>query len=394
MPSNPAVASPPTRTNGEKPHDLFRNRLRLNPALRLVPFDQLSEAVQDNLGALAREHDFFGILVPRSGTPTTPRSLSNDAALLLYAVQEPAVIPYLADKIFGTHAAQRVLQLIADGILEIETETGFMSGAVVLPKLSLSQIKPSRAIQLSHFAIEYGALFPSLPAPAIARRLYMFNRMPSTPQLQLAFQSTDQTLAYLTKDSATVRRLTENWVHDAKSGFWISFRAPSDQSPPTYKLYVSPSIEALPDAFPVIVAALVRARCTSFKVGLTASGLLRPDKLVAYFDRLEPMLEASDLMQAGLHGTAAHGVPFAAVMDSAGLLSWGMDPSSDAANSGSGSNRSWREWVTSRVATHIVSARHAGSPVFAFVHGRLALDGIDSQNWSPNLAIWNNSPEF
>jgi hypothetical protein len=370
---------------GAASDDLFGRRVRLNPRLRVVSFDQLGGEVRESIGSIAEQSEFFGLLLAHSDATINAKSLSRDAALLLYAAQQPTLIAHLARSMFGAHATQRTMQLIADGILEIESEDGFVSGAAAVRPASLPQAEQVKASRLSHSAIEYGAMLPTLSSREIARRLYMFNRLPNTPTLQLALSSPEQTLTYVTRASSVTRHLTDNWIYDSKSLHWLSFRLPGDRCPPTYKLYISPSIEALPDAFPVVVGALVRTRCESFKIGSTAAGLLRPDKMVAYFDRLELLLQAADLIQTGLTGIAVHGVPFAAVIDPSGLLSWGMDP---PAKQTSVRDRSWREWLVSRVADHILTARNAGSPIKEFVLERLKLDGIDNQSWSPNLSIW------
>jgi hypothetical protein len=51
---------------------------------------------------------------------------------------------------------------------------------------------------------------------------------------------------------------------------------------------------------------------------------------------------------------------------------------------------SWREWIASRVAVALLSAKGAagGVDATAFVLERLQLDGIDTGTWAPTLAMW------
>ena len=156
-----------------------------------------------------------------------------------------------------------------------------------------------------------------------------------------------------------------------------------------FKLYVSPTLDSLPQAFWVMVDTFARVRCSQFKVGRTAFGLVRPDKLVAYFHNLDQLREAAELIRASAAGLAAQGVPFTAAIDPAGLVSWGMDPPRFDQVLAWQEHQSWRQWVAERIAVYTLAAKESDAEdIPGFALHRVSLDGIDTTTWSPDLAIW------
>ena len=243
--------------------------------------------------------------------------------------------------------------------------------------------------QLSTDAIAYAAALEDLPVSDLATRLYMYNRVPATPGLQRQFADDDRLIQYLTGDSAAARQLEFHWVREVSQEAWLMWQAPASDSGHTCKLYVSPALDSLPQTFQIAVDTFVQVRCSHFKVGRTAFGLLRPDKLVAYFASLEQLKEAAELIRASAAGLSAQGVPFTGAIDAEGLVSWGMDPPRFEQVLPGQEHQSWRQWVAGRIAVYTLAARESGAEnIPAFVLHRVSLDGIDTATWSPNLAIW------
>ncbi len=116
---------------------------------------------------------------------------------------------------------------------------------------------------------------------------------------------------------------------------------------PAYKLYVSPVCAQLPEALGAVAAAVSRSASFQWKVGSDVYGLLRPDKIVAYFTRYFADLHATaaDLL-AKLDGCPAQGVPFTAAIESGRLLSWGIDPPSDEHTVPWLKRESWRAQIS------------------------------------------------
>jgi hypothetical protein len=125
------------------------------------------------------------------------------------------------------------------------------------------------------------------------------------------------------------------------------------------------------------VDALAATGPVAFKVARRPDGLLRPDKLVAYFASLDGLRRAAARLEPAVRGLRAQGVPFTAAVTEDGLLSWGADPP----DRGLGS---WRAWLCGRLAEHLVDASRAGvrDPA-AEAARRVAADGVDPATWAP-----------
>lgn len=343
---------------------------------------------------LAEDPNFYGILVPPSTSSAPVKSLSRDAALLFLSLREPACVPHLLASLFAAKMQDRVRELVLDGVFEVERGEGFASGIAALPLLSddLRGAPGSRLAQLSADAMAYVAALEGVTPNEAAMRLYMYNRTPCTPALQRRFASDDALLAYLAGDTATARQLEKNWVRDVSQEAWLVWHNAEAPTLRRFKLFISPVLDGLPYTFQVAVDALLRVRCAQFKLGRTAFGVLRPDKFVAYFDSLEQVKEAAELIRASTGGICAQGVPFTAAIDAEGLVSWGMDPPRFEQVMAWQEHQSWRQWITERIAVYTLAAKENGAEdAAAFALHRISLDGVDPATWSPNLAIWRGS---
>ena len=374
--------------------DFRTARVRSNPSFRLLPFDHCDEPERRTFAKLAEDPNFYGVLVPPSTSSAPVKSLSCDAALLFLSLREPACAPHLLASVFASHMQERMRELVLDGVFEIELGEGFVSGGAALRLLGDISSEPpdSRLAQLSADAISYVASLDAITTSEAAMRLYMYNRVPCTPILQRQFASDASILAYLTGETNVFRLLEKNWVRDAGQQAWLVWHNGEPAVHHRFKLFVSPVLQDLPHTFQVAMDAFLRVRCAHFKVGRTAFGLLRPDKFVGYFDTLEQVREAAELIRASSAGISAHGVPFTAAIDAEGLVSWGMDPPRFEQVMAWQEYQSWRQWVTERIAVYTLSARESGAESAAdFARQRINLDGVDTSTWSPNLAIWRGS---
>jgi hypothetical protein len=188
--------------------------------------------------------------------------------------------------------------------------------------------------------------------------------------------------------------LDQTWHSSPPSEAWLSWhsRKPEPTTDPggaTWKLYVSPAPEALAEGFGAVLEALAAARAGQFKIGSGAAGLLRPDKIVAYFPSFERLEEAARAVEPRLGGAVAQGVPFTSEIAGDGLLSWGMDP--PATERGAwGGRESWRLWLTHRLARALIVARSSGEGVepWRYAVERLRLEGIDPESWTPAASQW------
>ena len=157
-----------------------------------------------------------------------------------------------------------------------------------------------------------------------------------------------------------------------------------------YKLYVSPITEQLPEAMLVTLQVLTEAGAKAFKVGRDVYGLLRPDKLIAYFTSREQVEQTARWLAPNLRGILGHGVPFSAPLDGDGLLSWGVDPPPQEWLF-RWQGPSWRRWITDHLALALVGAR--SSPTgsrepWQLALDRLSLEGVDTTTWVASAELW------
>ena len=378
-------------------------------------FDRLSEGERKLLAELEREPGFYGVLRPRGGAPNgspkgalSIKAVDRDTALLLFTLREPGPLPAYALEQFGHEAGRAVARLVADGVLEIARGDGFVSGAAARPFFANGEgeraVADGRIARLSHDALRYAAALPIDDALALSARLYGYNRRPLTPRWKRLLPDTAAVRAFLglARSGPAAALIARDWQELAPHPAWISFRAREEAADaesrfgaagPTYKLYVSPEPERLADGgFAAVVAALGELRVAQFKVGADAAGLLRPDKIVAYFGDFESLARAARGLLPALAGAPAHGVPFTAEIGDSGLLSWGADPPRGEGLPWEG-EASWRLWLAHRLARALLSARSApdcdgAASAVSFALERLRLEGVDTATWAPRAALW------
>ena len=380
--------------------DLLSCRFRARSRYELVLFDRLSSREREALSDLTSDPDFYGVLRPAEGASL--KSVDRDTALLFLTLREPGSLPSYVRAVLGGETRRTVARLVADGVLEIEREGHFLSGAAVVDLLGegASHCAEGRLAELSLAALRYGqALLVDDPL-LLSWRLYCYNRRPLTPAWKRLLPAADAVEAHLGLGrGASARRLLDrSWSRTPPVEGWLSWRARPRRGAdaagradgPTWKLYISPLPEVLAGFFGEILAALTAARAGQFKVGWDAAGLLRPDKIVAYFPSFERLAEAADILAGRLSGAPAQGVPFTSEIAGGGLLSWGMDPPRSQRTWSEG--ESWRLWLTLRLARALLAARSSASEAatepWRFALERVRLEGIDTNNWSPEARIF------
>jgi hypothetical protein len=199
----------------------------------------------------------------------------------------------------------------------------------------------------------------------------------------------------LTDDAANTQHLAARWLpvppDPDNDGwlFWQSRQRLAGQPLAAFKLYLSPHPSHLREALEAMIPALEHTRANAFKIGRNLAGMLRPDKMIAYFSHFDQLQEAARRIGSTLAGCPAHGVPFTAQLSSP-LLSWGADPPAERDLPPWLQRQSWRLWITNRLGVSLSQAKqqHSSSPSqspepWQFAMARLSLDGIDTTTWSP-----------
>ncbi len=380
--------------------DLARRQFRAGSAYELVVFDRLQPEEQALLADLHTDGDFYGVLRPRAGTGRTVRVVDKSTALLWLTLQSPGPLPFFVWSGDPVAATKAVLELVLDGVLEIEEGGQFVSGAAAeLTDGKRHVASEGRLACLSCEALRYGQSLGFDDPQRLALRLYAFGRQPVTAAWARRLGNAEAVLEFLGggSKSSLGRRLASGWKRASgpQVSGWLAW-AKADRrmvraGSPVYKLYVSPVVDALPAVFPVAVETLSRRGCGRFKVGSNAAGLLRPDKLVLYFEDLESLMVVATELTKELTGVAPQGVPFSAEIAHDGLLSWGMDPPLSERVLAWQEPESWRLWIVRRLAVAMVAAqKNDGSrlPPWQFARERLRQSGVDVDGWMPSPAVW------
>jgi hypothetical protein len=323
---------------------------------------------------------------------TTLKVVGVRTAQLLRAFRRPAT---LNDKPQwrGEAAIGRVIaRFVLDGLLEIDGPAGFVSTAaahaLVCPPGAAR--RAMRAGTLAVEALQYAQSLGATSARDIAQRLYDFNRLPETTTWRSRLASPASVREYLgvSGPGEVARLLRAHWFAPRtwrRGAPWLMWRARTPQPDSGgYKVYVSPALKALPDAFSATVRTLTTIGAPEFKVGRDLWGLLRPDKLVIYFSSQSDLQRGLRVLRAALHGLPAHGVPFAAAGDDSSLLFWGVDPPSDSSVAAVRGTESWRRWIAVQLAVYLCAAKTSPTSTvepWIFALDRLALDGVDVHRW-------------
>jgi hypothetical protein len=335
------------------------------------------------------------------------KSVCRDTALLYLTLKESGPLPGYLTGSPAPDTNQAIAELVLDGVLEIKREgdNEFVSGSNAYPLLYAdrpTERTGGALARLSVDALRYAQALEIDDAGKLSARLYFYNRQPASPRWlrDLPDEAAVAEWIGLGQDGPLVRKMRQSWSELAPpvpSDGWRVWRRRTEslarKGKTDYKLYVSPLASAMPDAFGRIVEVIGASEAVRFKVGRDVYGLLRPDKLVAYFPSFEAVSEAAESLRDALPGCQPHGVPFTAELTPDGLISWGMDPPRDRRILGWQEFESWRLWLTNRLATSLVAARSTvtGSiEPWRFAMERMELQGVDTTTWVPSQAIWGD----
>ena len=294
---------------------------------------------------------------------------------------------------FGGRLDDLLVRLVLDGVLEVEADGEFVSGPHAQRVLNLDPGQGGRGplAALSIEAVRYGEALGDLSVPELTDRLYGFGHRPPTLRQRRSYRGAGAEDHPWLSSHPVQSALERSWSVASVSPHWIMWRPrtnTTDGGQGTFKLYVSPASDDLADAFAAAAEVLGDGTgVKGFKVGRGLAGLNRPDKLVAYFSRLDDLQAGATRLRTRLEGCAVHGVPFTAEVTPNGLLSWGADRPRRSGARGQGS---WRFWISSRLALHLDTARKApGSGSLSdFALARLRLEGVDTNAWAPTREFW------
>jgi hypothetical protein len=377
--------------------------LRANPRYQLIPLDRLTPDDYTYLRGLESNPDVFGILRPVDGCALPLLSVCRETALLFFVLRDAGLLPAYVKVDSSDGWRKGVAQLVLDGVIEIEADGQYISGSqayrLVCGEPSERTVN-DQVGRLSIDAMRYAQALDITDATRLSARLYFYNRVPASANWHRRFPTTQAVVDYLGIEREPVRSLLEQkslrMVSTAGSGDgWIMWRSQAVKAPPPgtalYKLYLSPDPSVAADAFQGAVHALSKLPTVLLKVGNDVYGLLRPDKILAYFKSRDEVVTAAQSLEDALHGLPAQGVPFTAAIDPNGLVSWGIDPPRSEVGLPWQERESWRLWLTNRLAAALLAGRTSephGLEPWRFALERLRLLGVDPYSWTPGSGLW------
>jgi hypothetical protein len=278
---------------------------------------------------------------------------------------------------------------VLDGVLQVAVADGWRSGPGALPGEDNAGVGEGRLAETAVRALRCAQALAPLGADAIAARLYRYGRRPVTAAWRRRLGDETSVARFCGLEGGEAgQALAGRFVETGERSYWRLWRArdpPRREAGPMHKLYVSPEPDAI--AAVLAVAGETLHEASALKLARGLEGILRPDKIVAYFADLDDLHAAATRMRAGLAGHAAHGVAFTAAVTSDGLLSWGVDPPA----AGPAGSESWRLWLCRRLADELVAARGASPEPWRAALARLRLDGVDTTTWVPEARLFGEA---
>lgn len=377
---------------------ILEAEFRPNPDYEIVPLPNLTDAECAAFEGLRDDPECFGILRPRDGSGLRIKSICRQTAALLDSLAVAPGLPEQVRQLPPSEAERHVLDLVLGDAIQVRLDGVYRSGVaafglIVQPQAFKGEL--GRLAQLSLDAVRFGDALPIDDPLRLSAQIYFFNRLPQTPRWARLLPNDEAHARYLGIDaggrcSKLLRALGGKMADAPELQGWLLWSAresgeTSQRRSFSYKLYVSPRPEELPEALPKIVAAFVDFGVLRMKIGAGLGGLLRPDKIVAYFEEFGQLEAVAQRLLADLKGVAPHGVPFTAELGGAGLVSWGMDPHETRSFSWQETS-SWRLWITNRLAAAILDARaspESGLTAWRYALERLSVEGVDVQTWAP-----------
>jgi hypothetical protein len=364
----------------------------------VVRFDRLSAAEQVVLKGLRDDPQWYGILRPRNDSRLTIKSVTTDVAFLLLTLRTAARLPQSVVDLFGDQCDSLIGKMVLDEILQVEVNGEMLCGPAAIDVVAgeSKSVDSERFIAtLSRRALQYAEWLDSASVLETSRSLYCYNRAPASSRWRHVLCDCGAVESYLGINRGRLAEVVDaDWVRvtgPSAAGWiaWQSKRLVPKLIPRTYKLYVSPTCAAVGSVLGSVVEAASRFGASHWKIGNDVHGLLRPDKLILYFERFTDLRDAAAYLIEKLDGCPSQGVPFTAELEARGLLSWGADPPTEKGPVPWLERESWRGRICNGLASALLVAKRAQrsnriSPS-RFAKLRLRLDGIDTDTWTPAL---------
>jgi hypothetical protein len=375
---------------------LSGRRLRVSSNFKMVATAELNPLEKQKLG-LSDVTDLDTILLPVVSHLSAKAICRNTRILLETMPASSQASHEYADALNVDPVL--IVRLVLDSVLEIEQADRFVCGCaayrIFWPGLEIEAFESEASSRISLDALRYADALTTLDAPTLSTRLYLYNRIPLSPNWVSRFGHSTGLDSLVGFEAGELSRAwcMRGWneVRQPNSRSWRVFSLDGFRRGGQFKLYINPRTDCLRETIETVLPILREHEFGAFKLGSNLQTLLRPDKFVAYASSKEQIDSASRAILTGLSGVPVQALPFTASIDADGLLTWGIDPPCDKGLSG-WHGASWRRWITDRLAATLFSAREEGAldSVLAALT-RLSLDGIDTRTWKPENLAWEGT---
>ncbi|HWZ04190.1 MAG TPA: hypothetical protein VNX40_11315 [Mucilaginibacter sp.] len=251
----------------------------------------------------------------------------------------------------------------------------------------------NKIINLSLNGIKYGTLLPVMDVNKLYQKLYSYNTIP-IPLGQRSARWDHHSIFPVNSHYADAAKLLEAyWIPESAgddTGYWLSWKPKKttvrgiNPDACTFKLYISPHIDDYFPVFAEVIKVLTEAKVYCFKTGSNYHCILRPDKLVVYFDNFSELKSTAEKIHHRTSNFSAQGVPFSAPLFDTLMLSWGIDPPSRKK-----APVSWRVWITKELASGIIEGKKmlVDEPwQYALQHVRSR--GFKIETWEPDQQLF------
>src|SRR4051794_24066328 len=205
---------------------LHEMHFRSSPYVDFKQLADLAPEQREPFRELEKDPDFYGLFVPRPPLTMNIKSVVRQTAELFRNLSTPSRL----DGVLLGEAEYRdeVVDLVLDGVLEVESGGEFVCGADALPIVCAAPPEPdvrNAAARLSRDALLHAQDLETADPQLLTTALYLYNRIPLSRFWKTRFPNRDAVSAHLGVDRGPVRVLLErDWMANPpeRSNGWLS----------------------------------------------------------------------------------------------------------------------------------------------------------------------------
>lgn len=391
---------------------ILQYTFRLNPVFAVKPVAELTEKQRTSFRRILSGKNVYSLLHAPRGEKLSVKALNRELTEFLEHLAEPRKMSDLPPRFTedaGKEMERLIVQLVLDDVLEIAVDGAFISGmeavnAALSPAVGAAggaETEGTNDIRhISKTAIEFALRSPYKHPRDIAWILYNFNRIPMHRGHRRRLPDEKAVLRFLDLNedgswpgmSKAIRPISpernDEGEYTAFYQVWRSWRIgrrKKGKETLGYKVYVSPLLDDLPAVFKLMREKLADCGAHAMKTGRVTSGLLRADKLIAYFRDISLALAFARELLGETASLEGHGVPFTYQLEGGGgMVSVGVDPPGAF-----GIENSWRRYVTDKLALAIQGAHRKGAAdIMGYIRTYMKIFGVDIDEWRPAAGDW------